>query len=210
MALIQYKNAKGERLSGVTTIISGNLGWNKQALMYWANQEGQAGRSHRDTAQAAADAGTLAHAMIEAELKNRDINLSEYPEETVSLAETAYLAWLEWCQANDFEVIGSEMSLVSEKYQYGGTIDIARVRDKRVILDLKTSNGIYPDHRIQVAAYGQLWNENYPNKPIEGYEILQIGKDRGNFAHYFWPELNNEWEAFLCLLRLHQLKKVIK
>lgn len=209
MPAIDYRNAKGERLSGVTTIISANLGWNKQQLMYWANQQGLSGKNHRDTAQAAADAGTLAHAMIEQEITGKPHGITA-DEETVSLAETAYLAWLEWCQANRFEVIASEKSLVSEKYQFGGTIDIARVRDKRVILDLKTSNGIYPDHRIQVAAYGLLWNENYPDELIEGYEILQIGKERGNFAHYFWPELNNELEAFLCLLKLHQLKKLIK
>jgi len=34
MGTINYKNAKGERVSGTTTIISQNLGWNKQALMY--------------------------------------------------------------------------------------------------------------------------------------------------------------------------------
>jgi hypothetical protein len=209
MPAIIYKNSKGERLSGVTTIISGNLGWNKQQLMYWANQQGLSGLNHRDTAQAAADAGTLAHAMIEAELTGNKIVIDAEPE-TVALAETAYLAWLEWCQANKFQVIASEKSLISEKYQFGGTIDIARVRDKRVILDLKTSNGIYPDHGIQVAAYGLLWNENFPDELIEGYEILQIGKERGNFAHYFWPELNNELEAFKCLLKLHNLKKLIK
>jgi hypothetical protein len=33
LPLINYTNAKGERLSGVTTIISANLGWNKQQLM---------------------------------------------------------------------------------------------------------------------------------------------------------------------------------
>jgi hypothetical protein len=209
MPLINYINSKGERLPGVTTVISANLGWNKQQLMYWANQQGLAGKNHRDTAQAAADAGTLAHAMIEAELTGKKLVI-DAEQETISLAETAYLAWLEWCQANKFQVIASEKSLISEKYQFGGTIDIARVRDKRVILDLKTSNGIYPDHRIQVAAYGILWDENFPDEQIEGYEILQIGKERGNFAHYFWPELNNEREAFLHLLVLHNLKKLIK
>lgn len=206
----KYRLHDGTPVPGVTTIIGSNLGWNKSQLMYWAWQQGSQGLDFRKTAQTAADAGTLAHAFIEAELKGKtQPDTSNLPEEVVSLAETAYLAWLEWCQANNFQVLASELSLVSERYRFGGTLDIARLRDKRVILDLKTSNGVYADHRIQVAAYGILWEENFPDEPIQGYEILRIGKERGEFAHYFFPELNAEREAFLLLLRLHELKKQI-
>jgi hypothetical protein len=35
---IPYKNRAGKRLSGATTVISANLGWNKEALKWWASR----------------------------------------------------------------------------------------------------------------------------------------------------------------------------
>jgi hypothetical protein len=45
MPLYIYKTKDGLRVPGVTTVIGGNLGWNKQALMYWAWNEGIEGRN---------------------------------------------------------------------------------------------------------------------------------------------------------------------
>lgn len=210
MPAIKYVNKDGKRLSGVTTIISGNLGWNKQPLMYWANQMGLEGKSHREEMEKAADAGTLAHQMIEAELKGAPMpSLEGIAEEISDKANTALGAWREWKDLVEFELIASEVSLVSEEYQFGGTIDVAAIKKVPCILDLKTSNGIYPDHRIQVSAYGKLWNENRPEKLIGAYYINQLGKDDGSFHYHYWPALEREWEAFLHLKALHELKKEI-
>jgi len=93
-----YINAKGERVPGVTTIISGNLGWNKQALMYWAWNEGVNGRHYRETSQTAADIGTIAHAMVEADLKGKDwqklVDMRGVTDEMISKAEKAFHALL--------------------------------------------------------------------------------------------------------------------
>ena len=203
----------GKRVSGVTTIISGNLGWNRQQLMYWAWEQGREGKDYRKTSEAAASAGTIAHAMIEAELKGVQFTQqipSGTESEILSKAETAYLAWLEWKGLVDFQLLGSEVSLVSVKHGFGGTIDVAAVKKRPCILDLKTSGGVYPDHLIQLAAYGELWNENHPEQKIEGYYLLRLGKEDGSFHYHYWPSLPTAWEAFLCLLRLHELKKKIK
>ena len=199
----------GKRVSGVTTIISGNLGWNRQQLMYWAWEQGKDGKDYRKTSEAAASAGTIAHAMIEAELKGV-LFQGSFPEEVQSKADTAYLAWLEWKSLVDFKLLGSELSLVSRKYRFGGTIDIAAIKNRTCILDLKTSSGVYADHLIQISAYGQLYNENNPDQQVEGYYLLRLGKEDGSFHYHYWPALPEAWEAFLCLLKLHQLKKKIK
>ena len=81
--------------------------------------------------------------------------------------------------------------------------------EKVSIVDIKTSKGVYADQRLQVAAYGRLWNENHPHQPIEEYHIIQLGKDDGSFHHHYWPELDKEWEAFQHALGLHRLKKVV-
>jgi hypothetical protein len=125
-------------------------------------------------------------------------------------AETSFLAYLEFKDVVGLSPIATELPLVSEEWKYGGTIDVAIIKKYPAILDLKTSNGVYADHLIQVAAYGKLWDENNPEMPIQAYYILQLGKEDGSFHYHYWPELNDEFEAFKCLLTLHRLKKTIK
>jgi hypothetical protein len=148
--------------------------------------------------------------MIEADLKNKEFDSSKYEKAMLDKAETAYLAWLEWKELVAFKLLESENSLVSEKYRYGGTIDIAAVKKVTAIVDLKTSNAVYADHKIQIAAYGHLWNENHPDNPIQAYYLLQLSKEDGSFAYHYWPSMPNSWKAFKQLLTLHQLQKKLK
>ena len=208
MPMIIYKNKEGKRLPGVTTIISGNLGWNSRSLMHWAWQQGIDGIDYKDTTKKACDAGTIAHQMIENDLIGVSQNFVA-SNEILDKATIAYQAWCDWKDLVSFELLESEKSLISEKYQFGGTIDIVAIQGVPCILDLKTSKGVYPEHKIQIAAYGQLWNENYPDKPIQAYYLLQLGKIDGSFHHHYWPTLDQEWEAFVCLKKLHDLKKKI-
>ena len=206
-----YRNSRGERVPGVTTVIGSNLGWNARALMHWAWNEGMEGRDYRDTSKKAADVGTIAHAMIEAELKKRDwrelVSIDGITDEMISKAENAYLAWLEWAELVNFELIASELSLVHDELNYGGTIDIAMIKKTRCIVDIKTSNDVYPDHKIQLAAYGQLYNYNYPDDPVQAYYLLRLDKSDGGFTYYYWPNLSSAWEVYKCLLKIHSLRK---
>ena len=106
-----YKDRNGKRVPGVTTVIGGNLGWNKGALMYWAWNEGVNGRNFRDTSQKAADIGTIAHAMVEAELKDKDwkkiVDLRNVTDEMIDRAENSYLAWLERARTVNFTLVQS-------------------------------------------------------------------------------------------------------
>ena len=208
-----YKNSEGERVPGVTTVIGGNLGWNKSPLMYWAWNEGINGRNFRDTSQKAADTGTIAHAMVEGELKGKDwrdlVNLKGITDDMVGRAENAYLAWLEWARTVNFTLLRSELSLVHDKLGYGGTIDIAAIKNETCIIDLKTSGDVYPDHKIQLAAYGDLYNYNFPHDPIRAYYLLRLGKEDGSFAYHYWPELSNAFRVFRNLLEIHKLKKAV-
>ena len=209
-----YKNKAGKRVPGVTTIISGNLGWNKQQLMHWANAQGLDGKSHREVAEKAADIGTVAHKMVELEITGQKFDWPQLgmdmglDSDGIKKAQLAFSAFVEWRELVNFELLHAEHLLVSEELQVGGQIDIAAVQNKTAIVDIKTSNDVYADHKIQIAAYGALWNEHYPDNPIEAYYILKLGKD-GSFAYYYWPELANGLEAFKLLRRLHGLKKEI-
>lgn len=209
MALKDYRLKSGVKVPGVTTVIGGQLAWNKNALMYWSWEQGKEGKDFRETRDAAADIGTVSHACIEAEMRGKP--LPEIPSEFKDSVENTLLGFYEWRDAFQLEATASEVSLVSEMWGFGGTIDYpALLKGKRTILDLKTSKDVYPDHRIQLAAYGVLWLENRPEEIISGYHLLRVGKQDGSFAHHYWPSLSNEWEAFRHLLELYRLQKKMK
>lgn len=220
MAAIPYKDSKGKRLPGVTTIISQNLGWNNGALMYWAWSEGMEGRNFRDTSQKACDIGSLVHSCIEADIHNRP--WPEIPEELKMQVDNALLGWLHWKDTANFEPIRTEISLIDETLGFGGTMDLVAVTRQNVLSDHKSSKGIYPDHKIQIASYRHLWdNAQWElvggklvpwEKPcvIHGLALLQVGKEDGSFHYHFWHELSMGWEVFECLLKIHKLQKGLK
>lgn len=217
MPTIQYKNAEGKRVSGVTTIIGANLGWNKQALMYWANQMGLDGKNHREVAEKEADAGTLGHAMIEADIKQKPFPTG-YREDITAKADTCYINFLEWKEAIHFKPINTEIHLVSEKHQYGATPDcIAEIKGKTSLFDWKTGSGLYTDHLIQLAAYANVIEEVYSSQdghPFSnlsgGIYLLRIGKEDASWHWHWWDALPEAWEAFEYLLGLHKLQKILK
>jgi hypothetical protein len=205
----------GSRVSGVTTIISTNLGWSKQGLMYWAWSKGKEGVDYKDISKAAADAGTIAHRAIECDIRNisfeRDKEFPEASPEILEKAEIGFSNYLKWKKMSRLVVIKSEFTVISERHKYGGTIDaLATIADDLSILDFKTSNAVYSDHLIQLAAYANGYQEIYPDRPLDGgLHILQIGKESATFTHHFYSYLEEEWEAFLHLLALHNLKKTL-
>jgi len=197
MPRIDYKNAAGQSLRGVTTIL--NV-LNKPALVGWAYKQGKAGVPLYESRDKAADAGTLAHLYVENHIKGlAEPSRDGLPRDVIDKAESCYLAFLEWEKAHSFKMVESEISLISGEYQFGGTIDIGAVVNDLGIVDIKTSRDIYFAMRVQVSAYGQLWMENFPCRPIKGYHILRLG-DQGDFSHHYWPQLNEEWEAFKACL----------
>jgi hypothetical protein len=203
-----YKTKDGKRVPGVTTVLS-MLGFNKRQLMIWANKEGFEGRDINQRADEAATVGTIAHEMVEMDLKHLPFDATKYPPELVAKAENAYLAWLEWKDFFEFTDTQSELALVSEAHGFGGTIDIAAVKKVKSIIDLKTSNGTYEDHLIQIAAYGGLYNECYPDDPIRAYYILRLGKEDGSFHYHYYPDLSLCWDTFLHALAIYKAKSVI-
>jgi hypothetical protein len=171
---------------------------------------------HNKAVGKAADAGTLAHAMIEAHLLDKDpaaCITPAYTPDMVSKAESSFLAFLEWAGQTNLKVVETETSLVSETYQFGGTLDagVLTINDKLAIGDWKTSSGVYPDHLIQLAAYQMLWDECRPDRPITGgLHLFRFSKDTGDFHHHFFQDLNKGADAFLHCLALYNLDKDLK
>lgn len=209
MALHVYKLKDGTRVPGVTTVI----GRFKDAggLIHWSWTVGMEGKDYRELRDHAADAGTCAHAMVEADIRGKDFDPSPYPADVVALAQGAFGAYKEWATQTRLKPVETEVSLVSERHRYGGTLDAMLVQDKLALGDWKTGNRLYPEHLIQLAAYHQLWTENRPDEPIiGGFHLLRFSKDHGDFAHHYFADLSPAWRAFELMRELYDIDKELK
>ena len=127
-------------------------------------------------------------------------------------ARTCFDNFVVWRDQHNFKPVGTEISLVSELYQFGGTIDcIAQIDGKLCIADWKTGKDIYEDYIIQIVSYAQLWNENFSDHQLNGgYHLIRTGKEIAMFAHNWYGEFPHAWEVFLKLSDLYDLAKIIK
>jgi len=207
MPRIVYKLADGSRCPGTTTI-TGVM--DKPALGRWHNQMGLKGVDTKTYVDALADAGTLAHNMVEDHLLKRETDFSEFDATAKDLAENAMLKFYDWEKENEIEVIDIELSLVSETHAYGGTIDIyGMLHGKKTLIDIKTSKGVYADQHTQVTAYEHLLVEN--GREVEDVRILRIGRDEGEgFDDIVVPKRDLHWSRFLACRELYEINKAIK
>jgi hypothetical protein len=193
-----YKNAAGRRIPGTTTII--NRFKDSSALVRWAWKKGLNSESIDREKDDAADVGTLVHAKIEEHYKGikAKIDTEHFTEEQHAQADSALFAFFSWIENFKARIVETEIHLVDEEWQYGGTPDaVAWVGSELCLLDWKTSNGVYADHLVQLAAYRNLWAVNRPNQPLTGgSHLLRFSKDNGDFAHHYFPNLDEAWEQF--------------
>lgn len=211
-----YFNAAGKRVPGVTTVI----GRFKESggLIQWAYNCGKDGIDINDARDRAADSGTLCHEMIDCHLHGRPFMSGDHPASVIEKAEHAFLGFLQWAEQSKLALAASEVSLVSERFQFGGTFDGAFIAGTLRLLDYKTSSGIYTDQIVQVAGgYSLLWEEHNPDKPLHGVDILRISKpnapdDPVSFEHrHFSAEIIPIAQRQFCLfLEAYQLDKRIK
>lgn len=180
--------------------------------MFWANTVGREGKSHREVSNAAADIGTEAHALVEAHICAGSDRSAELVKTSSAKAIAAFREYLEWQARTGITIVGAELPLTSEHWQYGGTLDaIGRFNEQYELLDWKSSNGTYSDHLIQLAAYANLWEENHPDHPLARIHLCRFGKE-GGFHHHSWAreDLAVAWTAFTHCLALHRLHRQLE
>lgn len=200
-----YRTQDGKRVPGTTTII----GKRKEAdgLLHWAWTCGVDGIDYRVARDAAANAGTIAHAMVECDIKGQPFDRTPWTADLLERADSAFEAYQQWRKQSRLEPIASELALVSEVHRFGGTIDLVfRDSGGRVMMaDLKTSNALYYDHLVQVAAYSLLWDEHNPFDPITEFHILRFAKEHADFAHHRFSQLDNAKRMFLLMREQYDL-----
>jgi len=172
-----YRLADGTKVPGVTTVLNATLP--KDGLKYWAWQCGQDGIDIDKARDHAADTGTVCHARIEAWLRGLEFDTWNISPEQMELSEIGLGRFVKWWTAQDLKLHSCETQMVSEVLRAGGTSDIVATRPSgtTLLMDIKTSNGIYLEHRIQVATYAAMWAETRLGfEPDEAW-IIRVGKD---------------------------------
>jgi hypothetical protein len=103
-----------------------------------------------------------------------------------------------------------EEKLVSEKHQYGGSIDCyADILGKKVLVDFKTGKAIYDNMAYQLSAYRNLLEEN--GHEVDYAVILNIPRaETENFAVRRWDNTDLELKIFQNCLKIYKLEKQIR
>jgi hypothetical protein len=205
-----YYAADGTRLPGVTTVL---YPWHPdgiEQLLGWANRLGREGKCHTEARDRAADSGTLCHAAIESWIKGQEPDW-QGDEAIVAKAKKAFEGFLRWADGNRFRITHTETPLISERHRFGGTPDAAMYQNLRVLCDWKTSGSIRASYLVQVGGgYRILWEENFPDDPLQGFMVLRFDREFGDFHAHYYPELDGAREAFLLLRRLYELSGPLK
>lgn len=206
----------GKPVPGVTTILKCI---NKPLILPWAVketrnfwlQELKSGRTdfdvihkqswnaHKNVSKDAADIGKNVHAYAEAHLKGLP-----KPELLTDPAKRGVEAFHKWLDAHKVEPLASERRLFSQKYYYAGTCDlVAKIDGLLCVGDFKASSGIYPEARMQTAAYQQALEEETTSK-FDARWIVRFDKKTGDFEAKKFTDFDLDFTGFNAALALHK------
>ena len=210
----------GKDALGVTTVL-GVI--SKPALMFWAVNEAvgylkenwkagvsydevqiktmleEAKTAHRKKKDTAADLGTMIHKWIEQYINGENPEPPINPE-----MQKAIQAFLLWVKKNNVKFIVSERVVYSRRYNYAGTTDfICEIDGKKYIGDIKTSNAIYSEYLMQVAAYRYALQEEEGSN-YDGMMIIRVPKDDGEIEIREFNNYADHATAFIRALGLYR------
>ncbi|WP_460170231.1 CRISPR-associated protein Cas4, partial [Thermus sp. FJN-A] len=150
--------------------------------------------AHHRAARSAAGRGTDLHAWAEAHFKGERPPL---PEEEPLRGMARRLA--DWWDGNGGRLLRSEEAVFHPEHRYAGRVDlVARCGDRLVVVDLKTSSRVYPEHLLQVGAYALALREE--GLAVEGGFVVAL-REGMKVAEV---PLEEAGEAFLGLLAVHR------
>lgn len=168
-----YPTDTGNYVPSVTTVLDC---YPKPPSFYdWLKRVGEDADQIRDEA---GDRGSTVHKLTE--MYDEGIEVSLINEETgkidYKLAEwSMFERYVEFRRRFAFDVIHSELNLISDKLGFAGTLDrVIKFNGRYLIIDIKTSNSLYDHYWLQMAAYKQLLAEVQPDLKIDGYAILWL------------------------------------
>lgn len=171
----------------------------------------KAKNAHAQKKTSAGDIGTTVHETIEQWIKvgcPTEMPIQVFCNNDIQVTKM-FEPFIEWAFKNNVEFIATERHVHSEKHWIGGIVDfVCMIDGKRIIGDIKTSSGIYPEHFMQMGAYDLCLQEMGEPK-ADGYVIINLRKD-GTIRIKRFNETKKFQDAFLNALGLYKALKTMK
>lgn len=175
---------------------------------------------------AAGDKGSKVHQAVEdltyaqeVKMDAKYLNPTTNELEELTLEEyECLMSFTAWFQKVKPIILNNEMTVFSKEHHYAGTLDlICKIPDKDdnytvYIIDLKTGQTIWPEHKLQISAYS---NADFSDTILEAMHItkeewdnrklatLQIGYKK-NKAGFKLSIIDDCFELFLATLKIWQ------
>lgn len=117
--------------------------------------------------------------------------------------------WIEFRKRFKFDILQSELNLISAELGFAGTLDrVIEMNGEKILLDIKTSNAIYPSYWLQLAAYQKLYGEE-----VDKVAILWLNAKtrtegaKGAIQGQGWQMISRDdsskdWDLFECTHKL--------
>ncbi len=107
-----------------------------------------------------------------------------------------------WRRKARLDIRLAETTVYSAKYHYAGSMDAVAYRgNARVVIDWKTSNGLYREYALQVAAYAKALEE-MTGQPVKEAWAVRFGKKAPEFEARKVRDLEDAFIAFRAALYL--------
>jgi hypothetical protein len=193
-ALIPW--ARNMALDSVRAALAPRIGKRPLLTQAWVDEVLAEAKARPDQIKTeAGDFGTQAHGYIESILLGR--------KGTIPKAfETVIDSFLDWKDQFQLEITLAEQMVYSLQHQYAGSMDaVATHQGCLVALDWKTSNGLYREYDLQVAAYAQALHE-MTGQPVEQAWVVRFGKKEAEFECRQVKDLDQCFEGFKGALAL--------
>lgn len=162
--------------------------------------------------------GSLAHRVFEAEVKHRaglgpkpklpivhdPLTMPEYTEAMIDAANLSVNAGLMFLDEHHVEPIMLERVLWSPSTGVIGTTDfVGKIDGELCVADWKTSKRIYPEYRMQLAKYAQMYQEEFKVLPLVRYAI-NTKKDGGlEYEKYGIESYQADLDSFDACMTLY-------
>jgi hypothetical protein len=153
----------------------------------------------------AGDRGSRVHRAIEKLLLDGVLKMddqfpigdgNEFAELTVDEYECA-MSFHQWYCETKPEILAIEVPVFNEAENYAGTMDLkVKIDGVTYLVDLKTSQHIWPEHRIQLSAYLHT-----PQGTADKAAILQVGY-RKNKKLFKFTEVEDVYDLFLSAKKI--------
>lgn len=165
----------------------------------WPKIHKESWSASKKTMQAAADIGTNVHLYAEHYFKSLPL-----PELFTDEAKRGVEAFHKWLSEHKVVIKASERLVMSQKHYYAGTCDfVAEIDDVLSVGDIKTSSGIYPEMRMQTAAYQNALEEEKGMK-FDVRWIVRFDKKTGDFEAKPFYNFDLDFSGFEAALKLHR------